>query len=376
MKLVDIYSLTGPFLRPLGLPYSFFMGQRRSMYQKGLINSYEAACPVISVGNISWGGTGKTPVVAWFLQWAEDNGLKAVVLSRGYKGKPGKRPLLVRRDTPVGQSGDEPLLLARAFSKASVVVFPQRVQAARFAENYLAPDLIILDDGMQHLSIKRDLEIVLLRPEDLTHEWGRVIPSGSWREGASALASASVFCVKTDCAEFESLAPAARKRLASFGKPLFGFSMQPIGLRPVFPRLGKIHPLLEPEEYVKRPYLLLSGVGNPGQVERTATELMGRSPAGHYIFDDHHPFTETDVQGLISMNTGQLPLVCTSKDAVKLKSYDSCFGRIPLWTMETRVEFGPCLDFSAAGEARRNFSAWWGKWWENRPGTSGSKGLR
>lgn len=374
MKLAELYSRLSPVLRPLGIPYAFLMRQRRSLYRQELLRSYRPFSPVVSVGNISWGGTGKTPLTAWLLQWSEDNGLKAVVLSRGYMGKPGKRPLLVRRDTAVEQSGDEALLLARAFSRASVVVFPKRIQAAQFAENCLAPDLLVLDDGMQHLALQRSIDIVLLSPEDLREEWDRVIPSGTWREGCSALSAASVFCIKAGAEEFEELAPLAQKRLARFGRPLFSFTLAPLGLRPVFPREGKNHPLLPPGEYRDRPYLLVSGVGKPEQVKSTAHELMGRDPVFHFDFDDHYPYTEADIQAFLGMSPAPLPVVCTAKDAVKLKSFSEVWGSSPLWTLETRVEFGPCIDFSGQGEAPPTFPVWWENWWKNRPTGSRAKG--
>lgn len=371
MKLTDIYSRLSPYLRPFGLPYSCLMRLRRALYQQGVFNSHTPTCPVISIGNIAWGGSGKTPLTGCLLQWAEDKGLKAVVLTRGYKGSPGKRPLLVRRDTPVEQSGDEALQLARAFPKASVVVFPKRAQAARFAENCLAPDFIVLDDGMQHLALQRNLDIVLLRPEDLLGEWNRAIPSGAWREGASALAAASAFCVKVSPADFEALLPAAQERLAAFGRPLFSFVLQPLGLRPVFPRQGKNHPLLSPEEYKDKPYLLISGVGDSGQVEKTACELMGRPPVSHFAFDDHYPYTETDVQGVLKLSPAPLPMVCTAKDAVKLKAFESAWGNVPLWTLETRVAFGPCRDYGAEGEGAVSFLDWWeSRWRDLRNGAS------
>ena len=364
MKLVDLYTRLSPLLRPLGLPYSLLMRQRRALYGQGLLGRYVPSCPVVSVGNIAWGGTGKTPLTAWLLQWAEDNGLKAVVLTRGYKGKPGKRPLLLRRDTPVEQSGDEPLLLARAFPKAAVVVFPKRDQAARFAESCLAPDFFILDDGMQHLAVQRSLDIVLLRPEDLLEEWDRVIPSGSWREGSSALSSASVFGIKAGPEEFERLIPEATRRLAHLGKPLFSFTLAPAGLRPVFPRRGENNPLLSPGEYRDRPYLLVSGVGNPEQVAATAKEIVGREPLYRFDFDDHHPFTEADVQALTKMGAAHLPVVCTAKDAVKLKSFSEIWGKAPLWALETRMEFGPCLAWDSRQPAF-SFPSWWEGWWQN-----------
>ncbi len=340
------------------------MRQRRALYRKGWISDYAPSCPCVSVGNISWGGTGKTPLTSWLLEWAQGRGLKAVVLMRGYRGKPGRRPLLVRRDTPVEQTGDEPLLLARAFPQASVVVFPRRSEAARFAENYLEPDLLILDDGMQHLNMRRDADIVLLRPEDFYEEWDRVIPSGSWREGSSALAAASAFAVKIKEEEFAALLPMAQRRLQRYGKPLFSFTLDPVCLRPLLPREGRNNTPLLPEQYRDRPYILVSGVGRPEQVEQSAREFLGREPVQHFDFDDHHPYSAVDVQALLKMAAAPLPVVCTAKDAVKLKSFAEEWGNMPVWILETRVRFGSCLDFASEKINMLSFVEWWEHWWE------------
>ena len=142
------------------------------------------------MGNISWGGTGKTPVVGWLLGWAAQKKLKAVVLSRGYKGKPPALPFLVEACGSPLESGDEPLMLAKLFPGASVLVDPVRSRAVRFAEKTLSPGLFVLDDGFQHLGVSRDLNILLLTPDDLGAGWNRVIPGGTWRENSGALADA------------------------------------------------------------------------------------------------------------------------------------------------------------------------------------------
>jgi tetraacyldisaccharide 4'-kinase len=279
----------------------------------------------------------------------------------------------VRRDTPVELSGDEPALLARAHAEAAVVVSPRRAEAARFAETRLDPDLFILDDGMQHLGLKRDCDIVLLRPEDLAGQWNRVIPSGSWREGRSALKAASAFAVKLDADAFRALLPEAEARLAEYGKPLFSFTLAPFALRPLFPRRGKLHPPLDPAVYRGKPYLLVSGVGNPAQVEATARAFMGYGPTRHYAFADHHAYAEKDVRRMMRGNT--LPVVCTAKDAVKLRYFDALWGDTPVWMLDVRAAFGPGVDFGAAGDPALGFTDWWTAWWRGIRACVETRGL-
>lgn len=374
--LRNAYNFLAPLLRPFSFPYAFLMRQRRRLYGQGRLPAYAPSCPCLSVGNIAWGGTGKTPLVAWLLSWAQERGLRAVVFTRGYKGKPGEHPLLVRTDSPPERAGDEPLMLAHAFPDSFVLAHPARALSASYAQKHLAPDFLILDDGMQHLAVRRAFNIVLLRPEDLASEWNRVIPSGSWREGADALASASAFALKADPEEVAELEPLARRRLATFHKPLFFFSLVPVGLRPLSaqngqggdngPRtlsLGDCAPLVPLEQYRDVPYILMSGVGNPSGVERTAARLMGRPPVQHFAFADHHPYSARDIQAVVKMSAAPLPVVCTAKDAVKLRPFASVFGALPVWVLETAVEFGRSLF------CEESFPSWWQARWQEAGGT-------
>ncbi|MDR2488283.1 MAG: tetraacyldisaccharide 4'-kinase [Desulfovibrio sp.] len=387
----NAYKKLAPLLRPLSLPYALLMAKRRAWYTRGIFSSFTPSCPCVAIGNIAWGGTGKTPLTAWLLAWSRQQGIKAVVLTRGYGGSPGNKPLLVRADTAPEQSGDEALMLAQAFPEFPVLAFPQRNQSAIYAQNTLNPELFILDDGMQHLRMGRHADIILLRPEDLKDAWNRVIPAGSWREGASALASATVFAIKTDAEYFDRLAPLAKKKLSVFGKGLFSFTLTPGGLRPLNRKTGQQHDsllttkcppykeimpasedmpdprtyetpsaLIDKQEYYDRPYILMSGVGNPDQVENSAQNIMGRPPTRHLVFADHYPYSATDVRTVAALSGAATPVLCTPKDAVKLQTFGKEWGETPVWAMETHVRFGPYLFCETP------FPQWWEKWWRAR----------
>lgn len=375
-NLPALYKRVSPLLRPLAVPYAGLMRGRRARYADGRAVSFRPSCPCVSVGNIAFGGTGKTPLVSRLLTLARREGLRAVVLSRGYKGRPGAEPLVVASDTPAGRSGDEPLMLAGAFPDVPVIVFPRRAVSARFALRRFAPDLIILDDGMQHLAVARDMDIVLLRPEDLDEDWNRVIPSGPWREDESALAAASAFAVKASPEAFARLAPLAERRLARFAKPLFSFSLQATGLEPLTAEGGCLggrpdNPSGNPSDNslgnspdhllysqpAGAPYLLLSGVGNPTGVEDTATAFMGRPPLRHIVFADHHSFSEADVRAVTASAAQPVPVLCTAKDAVKLRPLAAAFGLYSVWILRVEAAFGPALF------TRQDFESWWREQW-------------
>lgn len=192
MSSLPVQRALYPLLYPFSKIYSFAMSYRRKQYEAGAKEQFSPKAPCVSVGNISW-GSGKTPVVSWLLEWAEHNHYSPVVLTRGYKAAPPRTPYLVTPESTAKQAGDEPVMLATAHRKAHIVVDPIRKRSGAWAEKKFRPELMVLDDGFQHLAVNRDLNLVLLKPEDLTKEWDRVIPAGSWREDQSALSRAHAF---------------------------------------------------------------------------------------------------------------------------------------------------------------------------------------
>lgn len=358
MNIAKLQRRLRPILKPASGLYGLAMRARAAKYAR-IALPYRAACPVISVGNIAWGGTGKTPVVEYLLTVAAERHLRAVVLTRGYKASPPELPFPVRPlEHDAGMAGDEPLLLARRHPEALVIVDPKRTRAAAWAETHDKPELFILDDGMQHMAVARDCNIVLLRPEDLLDQWNRVIPAGSWREDASALARADAFCIKADESRFSALAGVAEQRLKAFGRPLFSFTLTPSGIVRVVDTAGTA-PETAPD-LDGAPYTMVCGTGNPEDVRATMESFFGYAPAKAHIFPDHHAYTPEDVARIC--DTGDRlpdgkpprirPVVCTAKDAVKLAPLLTAFGSTPLWSLEVAARFERSL-FTA-----QSFDAW------------------
>ena len=263
-------------------------------------------------------------------------GLRAVVLSRGYKAQPPELPLHVSPSRTPGEAGDEPLMLALEHPSAAVMVDPDRRRSGRWAEERLSPDLFVLDDGFQHVKVRRDLDIVLLRPDDLGDGWGRVIPAGAWREGPEALERADVFMIKCSPEAWESLRPACERRLAGFRRPLFSFSLRPSSLREI-----GTDECRDAEAFAGKPYALATGVGDPAQVRETVARFMGREPAEFIAYPDHHAYTPEDTAKLEGLG---MPVICTSKDAVKLRE----LRLADAWALRVEAAFGPALWTEAA----------------------------
>lgn len=353
VKLQSLQRTLRPILRPLSRSYAFAMRQRRKLYSRDSLTQYRPSCPCIAVGNVSLGGTGKTPLTGWLLDWAENANISAVILSRGYGAKRRKAPVVVRPSTPASLAGDEPLLLARNHPKATIISYPKRIVSAEMADHTIYPDIIILDDGMQHLAIQRDADIVLLQPEDLGAQWNKVLPAGTWREGEESLSNAAAFAIKLSPEKFKELAPLAKKRLARFGVPLFSFALVPGGCWQLGNKGGDRGSVAFPDT----DYLLLTGVGLPAQVVNTAVAMTGKEPAKRMDFADHHAYDQKDVSR-IRAAAGVMPILCTEKDAVKLEPLYHFFQGHPIFVMKAKVSFGPALFTSST------FAEWWEQWWQ------------
>ncbi len=345
MTLFALQSLLRPILIPLSLLYACLMRIRRRLWELHVFKSFTPSRPCIAVGNIALGGSGKTPVVDWLLAHSIQQGLAPAVLSRGYGAKPPHLPLNVSLSHSAAQAGDEPLMLLTRHPRARVIVDPRRTRAARFAESNLHPDLFLLDDGFQHLAAGRHLNLVLLRPEDLGKDWGTVLPAGFWREGESALHRADAFLIKSAPQAFASLLPAVCAKLARFRKPVFGFYLRPEPLRSLNDAPRESCPA--PGD----PYVLVSGVGNPQQVRTTASKFMKGLPALHSVFPDHHAYSQEDAERIAASG---LPVLCTSKDAVKLRG----LGIPRLWELSVATEFCSALWCDLM------FPEWWDAWYK------------
>ncbi|MFP4212503.1 MAG: tetraacyldisaccharide 4'-kinase [Desulfohalobiaceae bacterium] len=321
-------------LLPGAAVYSAGMALRAAAYRRGWLDSWRPPVPCISVGNICSGGSGKTQVCAWLLNWALQQGLQPLLLSRGYKGRPKELPLQVTLQTLPEESGDEPLMLARQFPGAYIMVDPRRKRAGSWILNRKKADICFLDDGFQHLAVKRDLDLLLLRPQDLGRDWGRVLPQGSWREGTRALGRASAFLLKAEPARFQELVPQLRKCLGELHKPVFSFAPRIKGLLRLMDgyRLG-------PQQW-EGDYVLLSAVGDPQSVLQSVSTSLGQQPVRHYAFQDHAFFSPQSWRKVLGRAKSQgAQIVCTPKDAVKLEA----FASDRLWTVELGLEFGPGL---------------------------------
>jgi len=308
-------------LPPLSAIFGAVARTRMAAYRRGWLSVSQLAAPVISVGNLTTGGTGKTPLVEWVCRVVASKcaaaEVRVCVLTRGY-GRPNPQSQIVVSDgnqilaTP-GASGDEPYLLAKnLLGKAAVIANPNRAAAGAWALKNLGSEVFVLDDGFQHLALSRDLNIVTI---DATNPWGggRLIPYGRLRESRAGLSRAGcVVVTRTDQARDLGSLSAELERLAP-GIPIFLSRMATAG----------IHQLagspIEPKQLRLQRVAAFCGVGNP---ESFFTHLRreGYQPELTRAFADHHHYSQADIDRLVNdaQKKEATALLTTAKDALKL----------------------------------------------------------
>ena len=304
-------------LRLASRPYALTLALRACAYRAGLLSSRRLPRPVISVGNITLGGTGKTPMTARLAADLIGRGLRVAVLSRGYGGKANGELRIVSDGsnmlTSPEESGDEPYLLAQKVPGLMVVIGADRYRAGLLALKELNPDIFILDDGFQHLRLKRDLDLLLL---DAARPFanGFTLPAGFLRERASACARADLI-VYTRCAESgePDLFP---------DKPSLWTKHALCGLAPLKGgcRLG-----LEALKGAR--VTAFSGIADPAAFF-DLLESCGVRLAATLSFPDHTRYGEEEVAAICRLRDASRStlLVTTEKDAVKLVQHAGRLG--------------------------------------------------
>lgn len=269
--------------------------------------------PVISIGNLCWGGGGKTPLTATVATHLRDHGHRVCILSRGYGRKSEGIQLVSRGDGPLlspREAGDEPVLLAEQLTGVALVVGNDRYEAGMAAESRLglSPSLYILDDGFSHLALRRDLDLVAFPASD-PFAGGRLFPSGHLREplAAMARAHAAILTGAESAAQGEELAQALRP----FGFTGPGFASF---TRTAPPRLAGGKPLPSGSRV-----FLASAIARPESFE-ASVRRQGLEVAGHLRFPDHHPYPEESLTRLAAAfrESDAAAVLVTSKDRVKL----------------------------------------------------------
>lgn len=307
-------------LRCLETPYTAAVRWRNWRYDTGRAATHHPGVPVLCVGNLTLGGTGKTPLVRWIAQWLRDREVRVALVSRGYM-------------SARGASNDEAMELAARLPGVPHIQNPDRVVAARRAVEQFGAQLILLDDGFQHRRLARELDIVLLDAlEPLGFE--HVFPRGTLREPLAGLRRADVVALS----RADMLAPSDRQRVARRVEHL---APGAVWLEVIHaPRCFVRHDGRQESLDMLREHRVAAfcGLGNPAGFRHTLAQC-GCQLAAFREFDDHHRYDQADVDAL-AVWADALDIdavVCTHKDLVKLGTNQ--LGRHPLWAVAIDIAF-------------------------------------
>ena len=320
------YGSGGGWLEPLAFLYGRAIAMRERAYAAGWLKSVRVDRPVIVVGNLTVGGTGKTPLVGWIAERLAARGVSVAIVTRGY-GRNATHVRAVMPDVNWREVGDEAVLLQRR-SGCAVFVGADRVAAARAAISAGAR-VIIADDGLQHLHLARDCEIIVVDGERGFGN-GRLLPAGPLRERTSHLARAdALICNGSPGDRIAGASPALQ------GRRFLEMRLVPGAARPVGALAGAVEDISRPlEEFRGRRVHAVAGIGNPARFFRVLAahgiELIERP------FRDHHRFRPDE----LAFDDG-LPVLMTEKDAVRCTAW----ATPDLWYVPVTVQF------SAADEA-------------------------
>ncbi len=307
------------YLKPLSALFGAIVRTRNYLYDTRVFSSYRSKLPVISVGNIAVGGSGKTPIVAEIVRYLLQEGRKPVILSRGYGGS-SREPMVVEAESDATLVGDEPLMLYRQL-QCPVVIARRRKEGAMLIEERALGDVIVLDDGFQHRALDRDLDIVCINDRHLRDiRLNCLLPCGSLREGWDAVNARADLIIRTPGEEMD---PAS---LPETSVPTITSEIT----------LGLAH-RADSQELPPQPIVAFTAIAGPGRFFKMLRQ-QGYTLTESLTYPDHHHFSEQEIRALQAKGQ-HYPLVCTEKDFVKLpSSFQGIAWYLPL-TIRINEEF-------------------------------------
>ncbi|HYP29351.1 MAG TPA: tetraacyldisaccharide 4'-kinase [Blastocatellia bacterium] len=323
--------------------YELLVRLRVAAYETGYLTPARLGGTVISVGNITVGGTGKTPLVEYIARYLKEEGHSVAVLTRGYGRKSEGRRLLNSgaaggQGAPAAPApsyeefGDEPVMLARAVPGVPVIVDKDRTAGGSWAEREYSSDVLILDDGYQHLKLARNLNILLL---DATDPFGgfEMVPFGRLREPLYGLRRADVVIVTRADRSFDQGQLHAIIRYSCGEKiPILYFSASITGLRHL--KTGEVY---EPSQFLGWNAVALCGIGNPQAFAGDLVQI-GMNVVEESFFPDHYAFAQEDVDRVTerARDAGADLIVTTEKDAIRLEGIEP--GEVPIYAARLELQ--------------------------------------
>lgn len=320
MKINILKYLGYSFGYPLSVVWETIYRLRRFFYKYGFFNQVKFRVPIISVGNLTFGGTGKTPFTLWLSEYLESLDNKVVILTRGYKGKLESSNGIIRSKSKIKGNpldyGDEPLVLSRRLKNTSIIVGKNRSENLDFYFREEEPDVVVLDDGHQHLKLHRNLNIVLFDCLLPLNRY-KVAPLGYMREGFSALRDADLIVLGRSDQVSEKRKLKLQEELLTYLDGDVPFAE--IGYRPTGVMDCSFNQVMDAKDLAGKKVICIAAIASPlsfyGLVDSLGAEIVHRES-----FPDHHYFKPEEISRLLEMAKKEDAIVLTTeKDIVKIR---------------------------------------------------------
>jgi tetraacyldisaccharide 4'-kinase len=321
-------------LFPLVPLYGVVSILRNWFFDIGIVRSVDVGVPVISIGNITTGGTGKTPIVKNVAMIFLESGKRVAIISRGY-GRNTKGTVVVCNGKDVladaNSAGDEPLLLAENVRDAIVIVDEDRVRGSKRAINDFGADVIVLDDGFQHRHIKRTKDIVLIDAHHSPFDT-MLLPAGYRRESKSSFSRVDAVVVTKANTAAEAAIEMERSELVPIGHK-FSSSFRPIAVHHLFGGVKQSLEILKGHSAVA-----LCGIAKPESFQQSL-HLCRVNVKKYFNFPDHYRFTTMDVENVLRafQNSKADYIMTTEKDAVRLREFEKDLKQVPIFVLKMDV---------------------------------------
>ena len=325
-------ALARTVLHAVSLLYLLIINVRNWLYDHRIFQEVKLPCPVISIGNITVGGTGKTPCVIWLARMLQRHGFKPAVLSRGY-GSKNSRPVNIVSDgdnilLPGITAGDEPFLIARSLKNIPVITGPQRILTGQTAIDNFGVDVLICDDAFQHRQIFRDINLVLL-DNRAPFGNGHMLPEGNLREPITALRRAHAFILTRSNEATETISKIDQVK----NIPVFKSCHRPIDIVK-----GDYQSKLPLTDLQGKKVCAFAGIAQPDSFKK-AILATGAQIISFDIFPDHHRYSQKELEKIrhIFMENNANYLITTEKDGMRLQNFPEFLNEIYLLRIELEI---------------------------------------
>ena len=335
-------------LTPPSRLYALYRRLEARCFALGLARVCRPAAATVAVGGMSRECRGRVLLTSWLLGWAAARGVGAAVAGPVGDGCPPAHPFQVMPGTHPDEAGVEAALLARYAPSGRILIDVDPRSAAASAIRTFGPDMLVLQDALGQPRLRRDLELAILTPDDLGPDFGRVFPAGSWRHGADVLSQAAAFIIHAGPDTMAAAMAAAEKRLAAYGKPVFGMTFDLWRWR------GPDGPA-EASELAGKPYITVLGESDRDSLPELFRRDLEAAPRMAFFVHDRHRFTRQDFEHLRAdaIRLRAATIVTSPRFDLKLRQGGAHLDGLTVWTYDPEVVFGPTLFTD------QPFLAWW-----------------